>query len=59
MDGHGDKIDMKSGEKQEKHKARTDRYHLWTIFMLNILCVSMYMINELIVWNNVQRVFFC
>jgi hypothetical protein len=28
MDGHGDKIDMKSGEKQEKHKARTDRYHL-------------------------------
>ena len=46
MDGHGDKIDRKGGEKQEKHKAWTDRYHLWTIFMLNIYCVSMYMINE-------------
>ena len=25
MDGHGDKTDRKGGEKQAKHKARTDR----------------------------------
>jgi hypothetical protein len=25
MNGHGDKTERKGGEKQEKHKARTDR----------------------------------